>query len=213
MKIKYLSLILSILGILLLYFLSTLSQPIQIELFEISKYDGQEIVTAGVVTEYQTTSYDNQIITIRSNNTTAEIFSETPTTLRYGDYIQVTGTVQQYQDTWEIMVDGPELITLISSWENMSTPLWDLANNPTGYVDMNINVSGYIDSIYDSYFYLSDDNNTYNLLVTSSSFFNLSIIPGKPCYIHAFFTYDPSHTCYMLRLQGPEHTIKYITDR
>ena len=171
-----------------------------------------EIITTGTVTEHHTTSYGNQIITIQSNNTTAEIFCESPASLQYGDYIEVTGTVQQYQDIWEIIVERPDLIQVITSWNNISTPLWELATNPTQYVDINLNVSGYIDSIYDSYFYLTDQNNSYSILVTYVSSYNLSIRPGQPCHVHAYFTYDPSHTCYMLRLQSPDHTINYVKD-
>jgi DNA/RNA endonuclease YhcR with UshA esterase domain len=209
MKIKYLSLVLSIIGILLLYYLSTVSQPTSIQLNDIEKYEGKEVITTGIVTDYYTTSYENQIITIQSNNTSATLFCETPAQLQQGDHIEATGTVQQYQGTWEIIVDRPESIRIIRSWTNITIPLSTLATYPERYIGRNLNVSGYIDTRYDTYFYITDNESKYQLIVTYTSSFNISIIPGKPCNIHAYFTYDPSHTCYMLRLQSANHYISY----
>lgn len=75
MKLKYFSLIFSIAGIVLLYFLSTLTQPVLIELHEIPEYEGKQVIVEGIVTEHHVTSYGSQIITIANDNVTTTVFT------------------------------------------------------------------------------------------------------------------------------------------
>ena len=51
MNLKYISLVFSIGGILLLYFLSTITQPTTVEINEIQKYEGKQVVVQGTVKE------------------------------------------------------------------------------------------------------------------------------------------------------------------
>ena len=74
MKLKHFSLLFSILGILLLYFLSRLSQPPEVGVHELSGYEGKKVIVVGTVTNCQTTRQGSQIIKIKENNASATIF-------------------------------------------------------------------------------------------------------------------------------------------
>ena len=94
MQLKHYSLLFSIAGILLLYLLSTLTQPIVIELSELSEYEDKQVTVEGMVAEHYITSYESQIIKIEGDNATAMVFVEGKSDVEYGDKIQVTGKVQ-----------------------------------------------------------------------------------------------------------------------
>jgi len=148
MKLKHFSIIFSIVGIACLYFLSTLSQPISIELKNISKYEDKNVIVEGIVTEYYLTSFGSQIITIESDNASTIVFLEGKADVEYGDKIQATGKVQKYKGDWEIVVDNVDFVKVIQKWQNISMPLWQLSMSPTKYEGLNVNVTGYVDTIY-----------------------------------------------------------------
>jgi len=68
MKLKYFSLLFSVVDILVLYFLSKLSHPPLIEIYEIPDYEGKQVIIEGVVTDHQVTKHGRQIITIKDDN-------------------------------------------------------------------------------------------------------------------------------------------------
>jgi len=207
MQLKYFSLLFSIAGITLLYVLSTLSQPIIIEICELPEYEGKQVITEGTVTEHHTTTYGSQIITIKEDNATIIIFVEGTVELEYGDKIQVTGTVQKYKDDWEIVVNDERFIILLEKWQNISFPLWQLAENPTKYNGLNVNVTGYVDVIYDSYFYLVDETEEHSLIVfCNPSEYDVSY-PGQKVNVAAQFTFDEEAFQYKLTLCEETHCI------
>lgn len=206
MKLKNLSLIISILGVIFLYFLSTLSQPIFVEINEISNYDGKKITTQGFVKEHHKTSYGNQLITIQNNNSSAIAFLEKPLTIEVGDFIRVTGEVQKYKDDWEIIVDDTKNVIVLEKWKNLSFPIWQLSENPTNYQNLNVNVTGFVDIVYDSYFYLTDlDKHTLTVFFKQSK--NISLFPGQQVYVNALFYFEPKNLQYCLKLYNKNHTI------
>jgi len=101
MKLKHFSLIFAITGTLFLYYLSTLIEPMISYLIEISNFEGKQITTKGVVSEYYTAKYGSHMITIKNNNTSAVVFLESEIELEYGDFIQVTGLLQKYKENRE----------------------------------------------------------------------------------------------------------------
>lgn len=210
MNIKYVSLALSIIGIILLYFLSTLTQPVYIDLDHIADHEGKEIITQGNVIDYRITSYGNQIITITANNTTAQVFCEEPITIQYGDLIQATGRVEHYKNNWEIIVDQSSAIHIKKHWNNLSTPLWEIARNPERFVGLQLNTTGYIDSMYEGYFFFTDESGNHTIMVTHSPYANISIYTGQQCCLYAYFTYDPSQAHYLFELQNQNQMIKPI---
>jgi len=205
--LKYFSLLFAIVGISLLYVLSTLSQPIIIEIHEIPDYEGKQVIVEGKVIEYHTTTYGSQIITIKEDNATILIFVEGIVELEYGDKIQVTGTVQKYKDDWEIVINDERFILLLEKWQNVSFPLWQLAENPTKYDGLNVNVTGYVDVIYDSYFYLVDETEEHSLIVfCNPSGYDVSY-PGQKVNVAAQFAFDEEKFQYKLTLCEEIHHI------
>ena len=145
LNLKHYSLIFALVGILSLYYLSTLTEPVEINLNELPKYEGKLITTKGTVIDYDTTKYGSQIIKIEHENATATVFVEGETSVEYGDLIQVTGEVQKYEDIWEIIINEPNNVKILKKWNTSCIPIWQLAKNPLKYVDLNINISGIVD--------------------------------------------------------------------
>jgi len=212
MKIKHISMLISVLGITTLYVLSMLSQPPVIELCKIPNYEGKEIITQGVVKEHHKTRYGSQSITIAENNATSTVFVEGEIDVEFGDIIQVTGKVQKYKEGWEIIVDTKQGIEILEKWNNISSPLWQLANNPTKYLGLNINVSGIIDVIYDPYFYLLDFNSKSSLMVFYNNSNKLALQSGKKICVTGKFCFDEKNFRYYLKQCDESHKLWGLED-
>lgn len=215
-ELKYFAIILSIACTLFLYFLSTLSQPIIIELYEIPEYEGKQVIVEGIVTEHRITTYGGQIIEIKNldneNISKTIVFVEGETPVEYGDRIQASGTVQKYENEWEIVVNNERFVKILQKWTNVTFPLWQLAENPDKYVGTNVNVTGIIDRKYDAYFYLVDSEEQYTVAVyyDSSKFFNFS--QGNGVYVGARFVYDAETMRYVLQVEDESHGISTIEE-
>ena len=207
MNLKHLSVLFSIAGILFLYFVSTLTQPILISLAEIPEYEDKQVIVLGSVADYQSTSYGSQIITIIGDNTSAYVFVEGNIEVDYGDTIQATGKVQKYNDDWEVVVNNERYVKVIKKWQNLSIPILQLAKNPTKYVGLNINVTGYVDMIYDSYFYLIDADGVHSLFVSCNPSAYDAVIPGEQVNAAGQFTYKKEEIRYTLILCKETHGI------
>lgn len=207
MKTKYLTILLAIIGILLLYYISLFTHPTPIDLKDIHTYEGKEITTTGIVQAYRSTSYGNQFITIQQNNSTATVFLEEPINVFSGDLIQATGMVQKYENTWEIIIDHPQQISILMPWNHSATPLWEVAQNPSIFSNMNLNITGYIDSTFDTHFYITDFEGNHTLLVTHPLSKKISTYPGQQVRIHGYFTYNDFYLRYQLELNKDYHNI------
>ena len=207
MKLKHLSIILSLAGIAVLYFISTLTEPAFININEISKYEGKQVTIEGIVVEHYLTKYNSQMITIGDDNNTVKVFSEEQTKVEYGDKIRVTGEVQKFEKTWEIIVNDKQDIIIIQKWRNISIPIWQLAQNPERYEGLNVNVTGYIDSIYDNYFYLSDAEGEHAIFVDHSLSEEDKSHLGRRVNIFGLFEYDKEDLRYILILYDINHKI------
>lgn len=196
--VKYITLCLSIVGVIILYTLSLSQQPIILNSIEsIEEYNGKEVTLTGKIKDHTTTNYGNQIITIQCNSTELTIFSETPLQIHNGDTLQATGTIQKYKDTWELIVSNPQAATIVSTWQNKTTDIKDLAQHPKNYLNIPLNLTGYIDSTYDSLLYLNDATGNYTIPLIAPT----NTIPetGSHVYFQATLTYDPSHLRYILK--------------
>jgi len=212
MNIKHLSIISSIAGILILYTLSLYAQTPIIPLSDISEYDGQIITTNGTVTEYHSTSYGNQLITIKQGNNTAILFLESPIDIQRGDKLNATGRIQQYEDEWEIIIEEQELVTIEQSWENNTLTLQEIAENPINFLNQNLNVTAYVDIIYDEYFQLIDETYQYQCIVEKPYIKNLTLYTGQPINLNAYLTYDNTQMRYLFEFKNENHTIIPITE-
>jgi len=210
MSLKYFSLLFSALGILLLYLLSLLSQPIVIELSEISEYEGKQVIATGMVTEHHTTTYGSQIIIIESDNTSVTVFVEGETHVEYGDTIQVTGGVQKYKDDWEMVVDNERFVKILKKWSNITIPLWQLAENPAKYDGVNVNVTGFVDLVYDTYFYLVDQEEEHSIVVFYNSLETDILNSGQKVNVAAKFYFDETDLRYKLLVSEDIHNITLL---
>jgi len=207
MKLKYFSLLFAVIGILVLYFLSELSQPPTIEIHELPDFEGKQVTVDGIVKDHHSTKYGSQIITIENNNATATVFVEAASDVEYGDKIQVTGEVQKYKDDWEIVVNDNKFIKILKKWHNISFPLWQLADNPTRYLDLNVNVTGHVEAISNAYFYLVDVEKKHSLIVFYKLSKNIAIFSGQKISASGKFSFDKENFRYQLRLYEEKHGI------
>lgn len=207
MKLKHYSLIFSISGIAVLYFLSILAQPVVIELSDISNYEGKEVIVDGTVTKYSFTSYGSQIITISGDNFSAAVFLEGAADVEYGDRIRVTGNVQKFGDGWEVIVDNEKFVEIIEKWQNITTPLWQLSLSPERYNGLNVNVTGYLDSLYDTYLYLTDLDEEYKIIIFYDPYMYNFLQPGQKITVFGKFEFNKEEFRYTILVTEPTHGI------
>jgi hypothetical protein len=204
MKFKYIVIVLSLSSILILYLLSGLSQPTAIPLSTISSNEGKTVLVNGIVTDYQTTTFGSQIITIRDTNSTdtpqITLYIEGEIVVEYGDLIQATGVVQQYNNNWEITVSNPHFVIILQQWGNHSFPLWQLAKNPIKYVDTNVNVTGVVDTLTSTTFYLTDPEEACSLPVTYLHSSSSPFSEGDLVAVEARFLYNQETLSYVLKI-------------
>jgi len=212
MKLKYLSLLFSILGIFVLYFLSILAKPSIISLENISKYEGKQITTFGIVSKHHATTLGSQLITIKEKNSTAVIYLEENLLVEYGDKIKVTGEIQKYKDEWEIIVNDKRSISIVEKWNNISFPLWQLSENPGFYIGLNVNVTGYIESINDDFFYLVDLEEKYSLIVYFDDIEKSNFYPGKKLTVEGIFSFDKNNFIYKLDFSNINHNVSFFEE-
>jgi hypothetical protein len=212
MKLKHFALTFSLTGILLLYFLSSLIQPTAIELHEIQKYEGKQVVVEGIVTDQRLTNYGSQIITIQDDNSTASAFIEGLVDVHYGDKIQVTGKVEKYKDDWEVIVNNILYVKILQKWQNISIPLRQIAESPLKYEGLNINLTGIIDMVYDGYFYLVDSEEEHNIIVFYKSTKNITLYPGQKVSVSGKFSFDAENFRFKLDLTEDTHQIYAIEE-
>ena len=208
MKLKHFSLAISVIGILLLYLISKVSEPQLVEISELSDYAGKTVTVRGIVKEQYMTKYGSHVITIEDNNATAKVFAEEKTDIDYGDKIQITGEIQKYNNEWEIITDGP--VRVLKKWQNLSVPLHQIAENPYKYLGVNINVTGYVEFISNSIFYLRDLEKNNSVLVEYFLSDKLQVYPGKNVQIFAKFTFDAENFRYKLVICDESHAVKYL---
>ena len=217
MSLKYFVIILSILGIISLYFLSTFSQPLVIELQDIPEYEGKLVTVEGTVIKHSITSYGGQIIEIQDiqddkNSSKTVIFIEEPTSIEYGDKIQATGKIQKYEGEWEIVVNDNRFVKILQKWQNITMPLWQLAEKPSQYMGINVNVTGVVDRLYDDYFYLIDAEGEHSIIVFYNPALAPSLSPGDNVQVAANFVYNMENFKYVLEADEEIHLISLIGD-
>lgn len=211
MKLKYFSLFISIIGILILYLIAKLSQIPLIELNEMSEYEGKQVILEGLVDEYQFSKQGNQIIQIKDDNDTAIIFIDGETEIEHGDIIQAIGEVQKYGSDWELIVSNINYIKILKKWQNNSIPLWQLAENPLKYLNLNVNVTGHIESISNAYFYIVDLEKNHSLIVFYRLSKNITIHPGQKVNVLGKFSFDKEKFRYQIELCEEQHDVLYTT--
>ncbi|MEM4258394.1 MAG: OB-fold nucleic acid binding domain-containing protein [Candidatus Thermoplasmatota archaeon] len=209
MHLKYSIIVFSCICIGLLYFFATLTEPIEIEIKHASQYEGHQVILQGIVTGWTDTKSGNQIITLsdqEENSTSIAIFLEGKTNLKYGDMIRARGKIQKYKGAYELIVNAPHALTIIQSWNNITTPIKDLALHPENYLGLNINTQGFIQQTSAHYFILADENSTYFIPVYPQNN-TRSYTSGSKVSIGAYFMYDEHLLRYILTISNEQHFI------
>lgn len=102
-------LIVSILGILLLFLLANILEPSLVEISDISSsYLNKEVkINANIVKIYNLQDKNFQILTLSDNsgNITGVSFSKTPLTLNPNKTYEIRGKVQEYNKEIQINID------------------------------------------------------------------------------------------------------------
>ncbi len=209
---KYFVIFLSIVSILILYSLSTLSQPIRIDINKIEKYEGQTVIVRGTIKEYQNTQYGGQIINIIDTQNSSEliVYIDTITEIQYGDVIEATGKVQKYNNEWEVVVSDYRLLKIISEYNETKTPIWQLAVSPEKFCGLNINVTGYIDRDYESYFYLVDGSEKYSIAVYYDNSKSYNFTSGDTIFVEGRFFYEEEFLRYSINSVGEKYRISRV---
>ncbi len=210
MKFKYLIILIAVGSLIALYVLSLISQPILVPLSTLQTYNGQQVIVQGVVTDYRTTTYGTQLITIRErqNSTNSVIlYIEGELLVEYGDMIQATGEVQQYKNQWEIVVNNPQTLVILQKWHSLSFPLWQLALHPENYLDTTVNVTGIATQTSGSTFTLTSTDGKYSIDVMYQSSCPHQFSKGDTVAVGARFLYDPTTCRFFLKATEETHGI------
>jgi len=208
-EIKYLSIFFSVCGIASLFFLSLLSEPVYVDLSEISKYEGKEIITEGIVVDKYETKYRNTILFLvkalpdRENNTITTFIEEPINNIEYGDKIRLQGEVQKYKGDFEIYVSEAKQIRILEKWNSRSTPLRSIAKTPWGYQGINLKILCKIEKIYHTYLVLKDiRENQKIILFYDLDKTNETLRENDIVYINAKIEYNPNDFSYFLETIG-----------
>ena len=110
-KLAQISLLISVAGIIALFFLTQTIEPLHISISEIDEStESQKIVTQGNI-QYITTKNGNTLIILEDNNYTINIISfKKQYQMQRNTKILVTGTVQTYKGEMEIIADSIHVI-------------------------------------------------------------------------------------------------------
>lgn len=175
----------AILGVTALFMISSWVEPHKIELKDLHKYEGQKVIVEGIVKDIRLTTGGNTIILITDGYVDREIFAYGKKEIFIGDTIKVKGTVQRYQDFFEIIADD---IHVVES-KCIEIELWQLAYYPYSYTNKIVNVSCYIDKVYGDEMIVRDDN--YKLRVITPIVGTGRLKEGEKVKLKGRFLYDP----------------------
>jgi len=210
MKFKYLVILVAIVSLFALYGVSLVSHPVQISLSALSEYNGQKVIIQGMVTDYRTTAFGSQLITLRDSNNennSAVVYLEGEISVEFGDIIQVIGEVQHYKDQWEVTVSNSQFITIVQNWGSQAYPLWQLAEHPEKYRNTNVNVTGIITQKQTSSFILTDPTEKYFIDVSYDTSHVSHFSNGDAVAVAGRFVYNPSLLRFVIQVTNNNHRI------
>jgi len=190
--------LIAIIGIIFLYLLSFLSHPSKVNLKDLWKYNGKEVIVEGIVK-----NKIGDLIEISDGNARGKIYFEDNEEIEYGDLIEATGKVGEYGESLVIYARD---IIILKKWNSTCISLSYLAENFENYIGMNVNVTGYIYSKYFGYFYIIDEFGEYKIKVYCNE-----TIPfekyDRVC-VKALFNYNPKNFNFYLSICKPFHEVK-----
>ncbi|MBA3044381.1 hypothetical protein FP804_04525 [archaeon] len=185
----------AVIGIVVLYLVSAVSQPENIGLGEIKSMEGKEVVTEGIVSDKYQTKSGNTILGVKNDNATVSVFLEGKTNAEIGDEIRVTGRVQKYKNMYEIVASE---IEILKKWDENYIELKQLKSNPEKYEGTNINVTGFAVSIKHNEFYLSDNISKIKIKIIKST---VLLMENQKIFVKGKMEYDENRFEYFIKLE------------
>ncbi len=184
-------------GIFFLYFISLFSQPIEVSIRDIWKYDGDMVKVKGIVK-----NKIGNIIEISDGYGRGKIYYEKNDEIEYGDEIEVEGKVGGYKEEYVVYANK---IKICKKWSQDSVSLPYLLENYEYFVGTNVNVTGYVYSISKSYFYLTDEFMKYKIKVYCNR--NVTLQKYDSVYVRALFYYDSTEARFYLKIVNENHGV------
>jgi cytochrome c-type biogenesis protein CcmE len=193
---KHFVMLFAVIGIVVLYLVSVVSQPEHVTLNDVKNNEGKNVTVKGIVVEKYQTKNGNTIMEIRDDNTNISVFHEGYVNAKIGDEIRVTGRVQKYKNMYEIVASE---IEILKKWDKNYIELKQLKSNPEKYEGTNINVTGFAVSIKHNEFYLSDNISKIKVVITKST----SLPPeNQKIFVKGKMRYDENMFEYFIELEG-----------
>lgn len=200
MKKSVAHLTLSVVGVIILYILSTVVQPTHVTLNQIASYEGETVQITGIVTTVHITSSNNQIIGLRNIQTepigNLTIFSMEIADVNVDDVVKIKGVVQRYKGEWEVVVHNNNDIKIIDHASPSETGLWKITRNPENYRNLPLSVKGVVEKTkgFSTTFTLTEGDYRITVFSPPQHFFNLTSgdkvkVEGRLLYDDKTFSY------------------------
>jgi len=222
-KIGKIAIIFSFIGISVLYGILLLAEPPLASLDEIARYEGTEVRTTGVITEFRITDAGNVVMEIIDVQTQTELTlfvepgsgqgSRDLLNLSYGDEIEVRGRVGRFRGDIQLVVSGGAIIKVSPQPESNGDIIFlsQVAVHPDEYEGRKIRLVGYIDDRFTRIFYLRSSSSEtggnrmkVRLMDKETNIAISELEEGDKIIATGIFSYDPRNLRYVLKLIGFE---------
>lgn len=143
----HLAVLFAVVGIIVLYSISSLSEPEHIRLDEIPDHVGEDVVVQGVVIDHETTVRGDAELLIYGDTTTLEVVVEDyDKNIEINRMIKLQGEVREFRDQYELVAVTDSSIEVIGEYETELVLLADMGE----YLNQYISIEGVI---VDEYIY------------------------------------------------------------
>jgi hypothetical protein len=203
-NIGKLVIILSLLGVCILYCISLVAESPYVPLDEVGAHESAFVRTRGVISDFYVTGSGNVLMRIMGNETELLIFissadnSENLLNLSYGNEIEVEGRVSVYQGEYELVADE-NAIKKVAHESNISF-ISQIALRPEYYKGRRISVAGYVKDVYKRVFQLCDEKGNYCMIVKANEIPISKLQDGTKIVAEGLFYYVPQNMRYELNL-------------
>jgi hypothetical protein len=203
-NIGKLVIILSLLGVCILYGISSVIEPPYVPLDEVGAHESAFVRTSGVISDFFVTGSGNVLMRIMGNQTELLIFissadnSENLLNLSYGDEIEVEGRVSVYQGEYELLADENAVKKMVYK-RNISF-ISQIALRPEHYKGRRIRVAGYVKDVNKRVFHLCDEKGNSCMIVNANEIPISKLQDGTKIVAEGLFYYEPQNMRYELNL-------------
>jgi hypothetical protein len=206
----------SLLGVCILYGISLSVTPPFVPLDEVALHEGAVVRTAGIITDFGVTESGNVLMKLEENQSKLLLFVDSADksadllNLSYGDEIEVEGSVQVYQGTYELMVAGPGIKKV--THERDIAFVSQIAAHPEEYAGRRIRVVGYAEDVYTHVFYIRDEAGNHRMRVTlmEITITNAALEEGDKVLAEGVLSYDAENMRYELNLLALQPAVVVI---